>query len=177
MQSNNYQNWIASTVETMLPKHSSPDIMLLFQLESSMFLHIDKKSYQKRNYFLLGFQRPSNYTKVFLHKLDKIVTNVCNDGPFKMKMVSDHSSGWVTDGLEFIFENWMYLRKKVSTKAGIIDNAYMMANENWCFRPIYLSNNIDYYKFDIEASAETYHYYINFQKKVPITEIHKYLPK
>ena len=183
MESNNHEAWMSTIVESFLPRFSNREVTLVFKIESSMHIYLDEKQYDEREYFLVLFHRPSNYTKVLVKKYG---TDDDNRMPFSfenstiiMEKMSDHDSCWRSDGLRWIFKSWMGLRKKCEELG--VDPQKIRENENWVFHPYFLGESILYYLVDIKPEDprddRNWNYVVHFKGKVLPKDVGEYLSK
>lgn len=92
---------IATIVEAMLPRFSSPVLGLNMILE--IIANDPNADKDARRYLHLLFIRPSNYTKVFTRVIGDR-GNHCIGREIEFKLMSDHDSCWRSDGLSQMFQ-------------------------------------------------------------------------
>lgn len=185
MESNNYENFIADTVEAMLPCFSDPKLVLLMQVDFSWTDHgFDEDgntqirepiSFKKKIW--LVFQRPNNYTKVLV--TDKVISPVSlNTMPIQFKQYSDHDSCWRSDGFSWMFQTFVEAWDYFDTHG--LEGRKIDPMVHWSVfggKPSYwLVESIKPVETDREDRWTT-DYIIKFDKKIPITEAaYKYMP-
>lgn len=180
MQSNNYEWFISQIVESMLPTFTHKDVVLGMILSSSYGVFYKDEEYRECENFFVLFHRPSNYTKVLMKKINHLerplgVTHL-------MEQLSDHDSCWRSDGLRWIFKSWMDMRDKIET-AGV-PSKYIREHEHWSFHFDLFQGSPKYYLTEIfkrndEDPNRRYKspYLVKLKEEIPLSEIHKYLPK
>lgn len=119
---------IPSIVESMLPRFSDPKLCLAMIIDNRYNDYSSECcSAGEAELITVVFQRPSNYTKVFIRVTDFVpnegdgfepfhFTNGRKQEPYKFIMTSDHGSCWRSDGLRIFFERLMYNREKMKRR-------------------------------------------------------------
>jgi hypothetical protein len=119
MESNNYEWFIADTVEAMLPTFSDPKLVLVMCVDMSWTDYgygedgntkiREQRSFKKKLWLI--FHRPNNYTKV-LGTTQELNHFNLNKEPINFTQFSDHDSCWRSDGFNWMFktftEAWDY---------------------------------------------------------------------
>jgi len=120
MESNNYEWFIADTVEAMLPKFSDPKLCLVMCVDLSWTDHgydedgntkiRDTRKFGKNLWVV--FHRPNNYTKVLVSDKDLLLrfykSSTSTEIPeYNFKQFSDHDSCWRSDGFRWMFETFV----------------------------------------------------------------------
>ena len=189
MESNNYEWFMTSTVESMLPRFTDKNIVLTMKISADWndFGYDEsgdkqvREPLQFRKEFFLVFHRPSNYTKVLMLELP---TNREDDnwdfnrlpcgGSYQMKQLSDHDSCWKSDGMRWVFQSfcdaWNFFEEK-GLEGRKIDPSFHYslfsgAPQYWLIGDIEPEISWDHWCSD---------YIVNFVKKIPVREISKYM--
>ncbi len=183
MESNNYEWFIASTVESMLPRFSDKGIGLGMIIDMNWDYYPDTNDkHQKKEKFrkqvLLLFHRPSNYTKVLHRDVTDINTFdfMQTKDPIHMTQTSDHDSCWRSDGLNWIFktfcEAWEYFERFDGVEGR--DIAPNFHYSVFCGSPTH-------YHIEMEKWDKNDHYCLDYNvkigEKIGMHEISKFMPE
>ena len=169
---------IPTIVETMLPRFTDSKIGLMITLDLRDDFYSNKddendKSAASIMQFI--FHRPNNYTRVLVdYKFNNFYDDhhkVFIEGQ-RYKQTSNHDSAWRVDGLLILnrhFEN--------------VENYFnMSSNKISSFYTFSMSNLISYIEFEKMKEIKKDNsfpkfYNVKIRRKVPLSEIHEYLPK
>lgn len=190
MESNNYESFITTTVETMLPRFSDRQLVLTMKVEADWTdFGYDKNGDTKirkttnfRKTFFLVFHRPSNYTKVLMLELpqppyDKkhgIIQHMPCTGEIQMKQLSDHDSCWRSDGMNWVFQSfvsaWNFF-EKIGVEGRDIDpmfhwSIFSGAPQYWLIKTLKPLDMDDRWNTD---------YSIEFDRRIKLDEISKFV--
>lgn len=189
MESNNYESFIADTVEAMLPCFSDPKLILFMIVD----LHWTDHGYAEdgntkvrvessfRKKIKLIFQRPNNYTKVFLSEDDDDGFSVYMNSkkakkPIQFKQCSDHDTCWRSDGFNWMFQSFVEAWDFFKTKN--VEGREIDPMVHWSIfggKPTYwLLDSIE--PIDKEERWTT-DYMIKFDKPISIQKAVNYMPK
>lgn len=122
MESNNYESFITTTVEAMLPRFTDRLLVLTMKIDADWHdfgynedgdTRVREPTQFRKTHFLV-FHRPSNYTKVLHTVIPQIgdggrkspFCNVPCNGKVQLHQLSDHDSCWRSDGMRWVFETF-----------------------------------------------------------------------
>ena len=193
MESNNYECFITNTVEAMLPRFSSRDVVLTMKINVDWHdfgydkedgnTQVREQSQFRKEIFLV-FHRPSNYTKVLMLEIPKRDYNnedklklhhLPSSGEYQMKQLSDHDSCWRSDGMRWVFQAfvdaWDYFDKEIGIEGRDVDPMFGYSifgggPQYWKINKLELVDPSDRWSGD---------YIIEFDKKIGLDEISEYM--
>jgi hypothetical protein len=173
---------IPDIVESMLPRFSDPKLCLSFIVDNRYNDYSNEECCDDGEAELITiiFNRPSNYTKVFVRVTDfrpnepdkfdpfHFVGGYQKD-PMKFFMTSDHDSCWRSDGLRIFFERLMFNREKMKHR-GCLKTEIYSSLSMFGGGPRYIL--MDEIKVDREERTAM----LKMNKKLTIKEAVEYLP-
>lgn len=187
MESNNYEHFIADTVETMLPTFSDPKLVLVMCVDLSWTDHgyaedgntklRETSKFHKKLWIV--FHRPNNYTKVLVTEKDLSQMRF-NKSPteipeFQFKQYSDHDSCWRSDGFTWMFQSFVEAWDYFDTLG--IEGRKIDPMVHWSIfggKPTYWL--VDYIEPVDHEERWTTDYVIKFNKKISLVEAAKLMP-
>jgi hypothetical protein len=177
MESNNYSSFITEIVEAMLPKFSDDKLALIMSINSNYSIFAGEDEFDERERYLVVFHRPSNYTKVFLKKLDQkfFLTNICNMDPLEFDLMSDHDSCWTSDGMRWIFKSFIGMRDKAIQEG--FDYNTIFKSGNWRFTFDIFGGRPKYYEIEKMEKKVEFKYNLKFKRVIPIQDVGPLLGK
>lgn len=184
MESNNYEWFMAQTVEAMLPRFSPQNMVLTMKIEARW----DDYGYAEdgntkvrdesifRKIFFLAFHRPHNYTKVLMIENPDETKNgrlLPQAGTYQMKQLSDHDSCWRSDGFNWVFktfvEAWDFFKTEIGIEGRKIDPSFHYS----IFQgepQLWFINKLE--AVDVESDKRwTSDYIIEFDRKIEMRDV------
>jgi hypothetical protein len=176
MESNNYVSFITDIVETMLPRFTDDKIVLAMCVNSNYSVFEGDESFDERERYIVAFHRPSNYTKVFLKKLDNkfFLQKICKLDEIEFDLLSDHDSCWTSDGMRWIFKSFIDMREKAINEG--FEYNTLFKSGNWRFSFDIFGGRPKYYEVEIKKGVD-WKCNLKFKKEIPIQEIGPFLGK